>query len=383
MDMRMATKYAPAERLGTTEINKQIEVIKSNKIFKELLDALGVVAAIINAERQIVYYNETLVKYLNITNPETIIGQRPGEVFNCIHSKDEVGGCGTSEACRYCGAVNAILESEKTGKKATKECRITSLEEGEHFFYDLQFTSTPILIENDLFKIISLMDISEQKRKHVLERIFFHDVLNTAGGLNGFIECLQDYESIEEMKGDLSLVSKISKKLIDEIIGQRDLINAENNELGVYNQEILIKSFMEEIAAQIGHHIIAENKQIITNNINDELIITSDRHLLSRVLINMLKNALEATPENGVVTFGYNIIDQEIEFYIQNSKKMPREIELQVFQRSFSTKGANRGIGTYSMKLIGEKYLKGKVYFTTSDDEGTKFFIKIPIKAEN
>mgnify|MGYP006293419399 CR=1 len=37
-----------------------------------------------------------------------------------------------------------------------------------------------------------------------------------------------------------------------------------------------------------------------------------------------------------------------------------------LFKRSFSTKGVGRGIGTYSMKLFGEKYLKGKVDFKNS-----------------
>lgn len=379
MNYKIVTKFAPAERLDAEEITKQVEQIRANKAFKEILNSLGIVAAIINKERQILYYNDTLLNYLQIKNPDIIIGQRPGELFKCIHSKEEIGGCGTAEACRHCGAINAILESDKSDGKVTKECRITALDGDDYSFYDLLFTSTPILIGNDLFKIISITDESEQKRKHVLERIFFHDVLNTAGGLSGFIECLQDAENIEEIKDDLNLVSKLSKKLIDEIISQRDLLNAENNELGVYFQAIPISSFLEEIKAQLDHHIVAEDKTIIIKDLIEGLTITSDRHLLSRVIINMLKNALEATDKMGTVKLGYKIIDQDIEFYIQNSKKMPREIELQVFQRSFSTKGTNRGIGTYSMKLIGEKYLKGKVYFSTSEEEGTKFFIKIPI----
>ena len=35
------------------------------------------------------------------------------------------------------------------------------------------------------------------------------------------------------------------------------------------------------------------------------------------------------------------------------------------------------GLGTYSMKLFGEKYLKGKVWFESSKEKGTIFFIEI------
>jgi signal transduction histidine kinase len=57
---------------------------------------------------------------------------------------------------------------------------------------------------------------------------------------------------------------------------------------------------------------------------------------------------------------------------------MPKEVRLQVFQRSFSTKGADRGLGTYSVKLLTEKYLKGKVSFSSQQGEGTTFFVLLP-----
>lgn len=59
---------------------------------------------------------------------------------------------------------------------------------------------------------------------------------------------------------------------------------------------------------------------------------------------------------------------------------MPQSVKDQIFNRSFSTKGAGRGVGTYSIKLLGERYLSGKVSFTSTPDEGTTFSIKLPIK---
>jgi sensor histidine kinase regulating citrate/malate metabolism len=57
---------------------------------------------------------------------------------------------------------------------------------------------------------------------------------------------------------------------------------------------------------------------------------------------------------------------------------MPEEVKLQVFKRSFSTKGKGRGLGTYSIKLLTEKFLKGKVYFISEENFGTEFTIEIP-----
>ncbi len=82
--------------------------------------------------------------------------------------------------------------------------------------------------------------------------------------------------------------------------------------------------------------------------------ITTDRKLVLRVLRNMLKNALEATPPGGVVTLRCVEMGKHVVFTVHNSGVMSPEVQLQVFQRSFSTKGhPGRGIGTYSVKLLG------------------------------
>ena len=65
-------------------------------------------------------------------------------------------------------------------------------------------------------------------------------------------------------------------------------------------------------------------------------------------------------------------------FAIHNPAVIPEQVQLQVFQRSFSTKGQpGYGIGTYSMKLLGEQYLGGKVAFTSRSPEGTTFTLAL------
>ncbi|MCA1759692.1 MAG: GHKL domain-containing protein, partial [Bacteroidales bacterium] len=91
-----------------------------------------------------------------------------------------------------------------------------------------------------------------------------------------------------------------------------------------------------------------------------------------------VKNALEASPLKATVTLSFHENKDSIQFFVHNSTWIEREVQLQLFKRSFSTKGAGRGIGTYSMKLLGEKYLKGKVWFQSSPEKGTTFFIAVP-----
>jgi len=377
------TKYALGNRLEDDSVLKQNNIIESHETIKSILNALSIVAVILNEQRQIVYANKVLIDMLGIEDPAKVFGTRPGEAFNCVNSTLEPGGCGTSENCRYCGVVNSILESQLTNSKVTKECRITTNKESNLNSYDFSVTSTPVDIEEEHFTILSITDIGEEKRKRALEKIFFHDVINTAGGLSGFIEYLRDCDDDEEIKSSLEDISKLSVRLLEEIISQRDLASAESNELAVIPAPFGTAEFIESIHSQMLFHPVSEGKIIKLSENSKHVGIVSDQRLLGRVVTNMLKNAVEASKKGDTITLGTDIKEDKFIVWVNNVAKMPREIELQVFQRSFSTKGQNRGLGTYSMKLIGEKYLGGKVSFITNQENGTTFFIELPINSKN
>ncbi|NOQ22671.1 MAG: GHKL domain-containing protein [Candidatus Aegiribacteria sp.] len=93
----------------------------------------------------------------------------------------------------------------------------------------------------------------------------------------------------------------------------------------------------------------------------------------------MVKNALEAAAAGEQVHISCKRHASSAVFSVHNSDYMHDSIQFQVFQRSFSTKGKDRGIGTYSMKLFGEKYLNGKVWFSSTEDEGTTFYLSLPL----
>lgn len=101
-----------------------------------------------------------------------------------------------------------------------------------------------------------------------------------------------------------------------------------------------------------------------------------------RVLINMVKNAMEAVSRGEHIILKANDEKENIRFSVYNNTYIPRKIQMQIFQRSYSTKGNNRGVGTYSMKLLGENYLKGHVDFVSRKKEGTTFYIDLPIREE-
>jgi sensor histidine kinase regulating citrate/malate metabolism len=92
----------------------------------------------------------------------------------------------------------------------------------------------------------------------------------------------------------------------------------------------------------------------------------------------MLKNALEAGREGDKVTLGFMQQGQQVQFRVHNCAFIQKDVQLQLFQRSFSTKGHGRGIGTYGMRLLAEQFLSGRVDFESTPEDGTTFRLILP-----
>ncbi len=370
----MDTKFAPSERSSDESIITSNLSLEKIPYLNDIFCSLSYIFCILNENRQIVFTNDVLLKTLSIDNISQILGQRFGEAINCRFSHDEAGGCGTTEHCRYCGAVNVMLQCQKTGLKTTSECRVRRMIDGIENFLDVEVTATPFLHENLNYIIFSLVDITDRKRRAIIEKIFFHDVLNVAAGLQGFFEIFDSIDE-EEQQSFIKMGSSLCQQIIDEISTQRLLTQAEHHELTVNRQPLNSLAIIRQVANELKFLEVAKGKSIIVSDDSTDQCFESDPVLLRRVLNNMVKNALEASTSGQTVTLVVSKFDQKLKFSVHNPKFIPRNIEMQVFMRSFSTKGTQRGLGTYSMKILGEQHLKGRVDFTTSEAGGTTFFI--------
>lgn len=371
------THFAPAIRLDKDGALEQSRFVQKLTVIQNILESASVVA-ILNELRQILYCNEAFLNFTNTTDLEQIIGARPGEIFNCIHASENASGCGTSESCKTCGAALAIISSQH-GKKCTEECRIT-IKQGEYTAaLDLLVNTLPFSLEGQNYTIAFLTDISHEKRRKALEKIFFHDIINTAGSLQGYIKLLEIADDPAEHKKLFKGLTDAANWLVEEIMSQRDLLRAENNELTATFTAIDSNTIITNIIQQYLRHSVIRKVEIKADKNMENISFTSDPVLLKRVLGNMVKNALEASTAGDIVTLGANQREDKIQFWVKSPTVMPREVQLQIFQRYFSTKGSGRGLGTYSMKILSERYLKGNVTFSVSEEHGTIFIASYPL----
>ena len=378
--MEEKTYFAPAKRSSEDEIMKENQAISLLEQFAETFGAMSGIGAILNINRQIIYANNEFLEFIGLNSLEPVLGKRPGEVVSCIHSKEETGGCGTSMSCAYCGAVNAIVESQKTQRRTERETTISSIIDGKQVSIDLNVTSTPINLGGKIFYVLSLKDTSSEKKLLALERVFFHDLLNTAGGLNGLLTILKMGTDPAESHELICKSEEASQNIIDEIMSFRQLRAAEKGDIQVKIEEVNSIEFINTTIGRIASHEVGQNKQILLDNNSADINFQTDRILLQRVLINLLKNALESTSPGGKVDVGFEYDGQRIRLWVRNSGVIPSDVQMQIFQRSFSTKGKGRGIGTYSIRLLTENYLKGKASFVSNEAEGTIFSVELNIK---
>jgi sensor histidine kinase regulating citrate/malate metabolism len=136
---------------------------------------------------------------------------------------------------------------------------------------------------------------------------------------------------------------------------------------------------MRDVHALYLNHSVANGRNLVLGEVPDR-VISSDPAILRRILGNLVKNALEAVRSGETVTMYAASREGEVSFHVHNPGVMSPKVQLQLFQRSFSTKAeTGRGIGTYSVKLFGERYLKGKVGFISREPEGTVFTLTLPV----
>jgi signal transduction histidine kinase len=371
----LPTYFLPAEQASQDTVLRQSRGFVDAPLAFALLNAVPNIVLVLNQQRQIVFSNHVLLDVLGVSEEEAVIGLRPGEALDCVHAREPGCGCGTTEFCRTCGAAQAIL-SGLHGQQAANECRIVQ-QNGTAL--DLRVCVTPLSENGESFLVFTAEDISHEKRRQVLERLFFHDILNLAGVIMGYAGLLPDTGDPDQAARITESIYEASRRLVEEIEAQRELSAAENGDLVVRPSALHSLDLLQSVRALYEGHDVAKDRRIAIEAQARDVSFTSDRVLLERVLGNMAKNALEACAPGQTVTLSCRADDHEVAFEVHNPTSMPREVQLQIFQRSFSTKGSGHGLGTYSMKLLSERYLRGTVTFMTSPEQGTTFSATYPL----
>jgi signal transduction histidine kinase len=376
--IRVPTAFAPAERASREELEREVRLVAAHPLLEAVLEAFDGLIMVLNDKRQVVAVNDRVLGRLGFKEGfQPALGLRTGEILHCVHAAEHPGGCGACAACIGCGATVSVLESRRLGRAVSEPCLLSFERGGNLEALEFEAHATPLDVDGHRFTLLTLRDVSDSRRREQLERVFLHDIAGTVTALEGWSDLLEEAPEHEQPRVR-EQVRRLASVLRREVSHQRALRRAEQGELLLDLGEVSVFELLAELRALFTESPVARDRTFSAPESGFDVRLVTDRSLLMRVLANMVQNALEATPPGGAVRFTWTADDERVSFQVWNAGEIPRGVASRVFHRSFSTKSqAGRGLGTYSMKLFGERYLGGRVSFT-SDAVGTVFRIDLP-----
>lgn len=346
-----------------------------------ILEDIPWLALATDSDRKIIWMNRAARKALD---DQSAIGVSPGEAVGCVNAALPAG-CGKTPMCAFCG-LNAAVESAVDGSAGLERCVIQRDEAHGADPVEFLVWSKPVEVDGETVVFLTARDTSEERRHEVLERVFYHDIGNTVAGLKWLTELIAAGDQSKEF---IMLLHSAAEQLSEEIESQRGLKAAEEGRLGVEKRAVPVRGVIEEAISILRYQLHGKGVEIVFggedggrgdgSEVGPEAYV--DPVLLRRVVVNMLKNALEASRRGDSVKVSYGVSPSSVEIAVWNPAVMDPESRDRVFQRSFSTKGRGRGLGTYSMKLLCERYLDGAIGFSSEPGQGTTFIVAVPRRA--
>ena len=369
------TDFAPAARASAETLAKQVALVIDHPIIRTVLESFCGQILVLNRHRQILAASPEFRDALEAFGIHDVVGMRPGEALSCEHSSEGPGGCGTSVACRHCGAVLAILAAQCCLGPINEECWISMRRKDRLASVEFRAKATPLRIEDTDMVVLALHDISDQKRRRVLESTFLHDARNLLSGILSWSDVLRQ-ESPDEAAVSIGTLARQMRDLFAE---HATLAQAEKGDLVVNKAHIDLQDLARVLGERFSGHPSGEGKTLVVRLPEGTPLLQSDQNIVSRILSNMVTNAIEASTLGATVEVRFEKRAGLSIFSVHNPGVIPEDVVPRIFQRSFSTKPEpGHGLGTYSMRLLAEQYLGGKVTFSSSIESGTCFYLTLP-----
>lgn len=369
------------EKSSQLVLERQHKLIQSNEMIVQILGGMNIYVILLNKNREIVYINSRFCQALNISNNE-VLGIRPGDLLNCKYAGESFNGCGHSKECAFCLAKNLIVESIQSGRSTEGQVSFLSIIKG------LEITSTfgekvsNIQVGKERLYMVAFIDKSLEVEKDNLEHIFFHDILNSASSLYNIIRFLKMGNTKFEDDEEIEMIEGYIQNIIDEIEYHRSISSAERNNLNISFETVDIDELLGQVVKMLNRderfHLIKVDRQVSRNT----SIIKTDRLILKRIFINLLKNAFEANENHSIVRISTEMFQDHVHIIFHNEETIPFDYQREIFAKGYSSKSKGRGFGIYGSKLLLTKYLNGNLNFTSNKEMGTDFIVVLPKEEE-
>lgn len=320
------------------------EIIEQEKYFGQMLDHVNTGIAVVNHSGQVSYCNKTALSLLGIATLSHIrqlrtVGESLYEGFQKVTD-------GTEERASY---------YNESGKMT------------------ISITASSATIGKETVRVIAFNDISsemaenEQESWAKLIRVLTHEIMNTVTPIASLSETLLNFEGADdEVKNGLSTISESSKGLIKFVDSYRDLTRvAQPVKKAIYLRELverIINLTKEE----------ANGAECTYIEKSDDILLYADQGQITQVLLNLVKNAIQAEAKKIIITAEITLSEQIIINVTNDGLPISRNSQDEIFVPFYTTKQEGTGIGLSLSRQIMRMH-NGTINLTRSDSTATVF----------
>ncbi len=217
-----------------------------------------------------------------------------------------------------------------------------------------------------------------------------HEIRTPMNGILGFTGLLKKPQlSGEEQAKYISIIEKSGNRLLNTINDLMDISKIEADQMEVQISKVNINNKMEDLYDFFKPQFDKKGIRLsFTNALSKEKAnINTDREKLYAVLTNLIKNAFKYT-HKGRVEFGYDIKDNDLEFYVKDtgigiSADRQNAIFDRFIQADIEDKNVYEGSGLgLSISKAYVEMLGGKIRVESKEGLGSQFYFTIPYNAD-
>ena len=271
--------------------------------------------------------------------------------------------------------ITALYIHEKDRKKL--EYMLDAFEDGEYNFRFTEDSKFNKALNRIKWIVERRRQQNEQESWTKLIRVLTHEIMNTVSPIASLSDALSHYIDVPEerreidVKAGLETISTSSKDLIKFVESYRELAGvAKPVKKGLMGDDLARK------VIGLTHEQCTASGVTCTYSASvEDILIYADESQISRILINLIKNAVQAGAKHINITASIDSSEQTLIKVANDGTAITPEAQEQIFIPFFTTKRDGSGIGLSLSRQIMRAH-NGMLDLTRSDNECTEFTMK-------
>ena len=322
------------------------EIIEQEKYFGLMLDHVRTGVVVIEQDGRVNYCNKTALSLLGIATFGHIRQLRP-----------------VSESL-----YNAFLT-------------VTDSEEERASYYNesgkmtIALTASAATIGKSAVRVVAFNDISseiaenEQQSWSKLIRVLTHEIMNTVTPIASLSETLLNFENVdEEVRNGLDTISQSSRGLIKFVDSYRNLTRV----APPVKRAFYFRELAERVISLTKEQALVSGAECIYIEKSDDILLYADEGQITQILINLVKNAIQAEARHIEITAEINLSEHVIINVTNDGSPISKESQEEIFVPFYTTKQEGTGIGLSLSRQIMRLH-NGTLSLTGSNDSRTIF----------